>query len=438
MNKVEIVIKVLGMLGIDTWFLTDRLEESTELFFIKKQLDMHRQKKVRHMEVMVYRDFSKEGKEYRGSSSVFIEDGMGQEEMTEVLKNAYYAAAFVENPFYELPAPKEEEAPAADNQNFFCGLVREEEASPTLKACGKVMAEALFYEDVREDVFLNSAEIFVTKSTVEMKSSRGIHASYIRYNVNGEFVVQAPEPQDVETYQSFQYDSLNTRALREKVKNALILTKDRALAECAPKAGKYTVILSGEYVAELMDFYVQRSNGAMIYPRYSNYTQGACVQGEKRKGDGITITLKARTPYSGEGIPMKDRLLMEDGVLKTIHGNCRYSYYLHVEPTGGYPHGSMGMPPGKVSLEEWKKQPCLHIVNFSDFQMNSYSGHFGGEIRLAYYWDGEKEIPVTGGSINGSLLEAQKSLEFSLELQEEKGFSGPLAVALRDIIVAGN
>ncbi|MCM1065926.1 MAG: TldD/PmbA family protein, partial [Eubacterium sp.] len=64
-------------------------------------------------------------------------------------------------------------------------------------------------------------------------------------------------------------------------------------------------------------------------------------------------------------------------------------------------------------------------------------GHFGGEIRLAFLYDGEKVIPVTGGSVNGNILEAQKGLVFSRETQTEGIFEGPMAVSMEHINVAG-
>jgi len=59
-----------------------------------------------------------------------------------------------------------------------------------------------------------------------------------------------------------------------------------------------------------------------------------------------------------------------------------------------------------------KKEPYLYVVSFSDFSMDSLSGYFGGEIRLAYLFDGEKVTPVTGGSVSGNLLELQKDMAF--------------------------
>jgi predicted Zn-dependent protease len=159
----------------------------------------------------------------------------------------------------------------------------------------------------------------------------------------------------------------------------------------------------------------------MIYQKYSNYQVGNHVQGDEVTGEHLTITLKVSEPYSSEGIPMTDRPLIKDGVLKTIHGNSRFSYYLGTEPTGTY--DSFRVTCGTET--------------FSDFQMDTFSGHFAGEIRLAFLSDGNTVIPVTGGSINGNLLEAQKNLIFSKEMQLEKGYEGPYAVKFEKVSVAG-
>lgn len=65
------------------------------------------------------------------------------------------------------------------------------------------------------------------------------------------------------------------------------------------------------------------------------------------------------------------------------------------------------------------------------------SGHFGGEIRLAYLIDGVFVQPVTGGSINGSILDAQKNLVFSTERYTSAEYDGPYAVRLPGVRVAG-
>ena len=159
------------------------------------------------------------------------------------------------------------------------------------------------------------------------------------------------------------------------------------------------------------------------------------VQGEKVQGEKLNITLHASNPYSSEGIPMKDLTLLKEGELKAIHGNARFAYYLGVEPTGIY--SAVKLNNGTKAFEEMKKEPYLYVVSFSDFSMDSLSGYFGGEIRLAYLFDGEKVTPVTGGSVSGNLLELQKDMAFSTERYKDKDYDGPFAVEFHGVAVAG-
>ena len=77
-------------------------------------------------------------------------------------------------------------------------------------------------------------------------------------------------------------------------------------------------------------------------------------------------------------------------------------------------------------------------MTFSDFQMDAMSGHFGGGIRLAYLIEADGTVtPVTGGSVNGSILEAQRSLTFSKDRYVTASYEGPYAVRLKGVSIAG-
>ena len=69
--------------------------------------------------------------------------------------------------------------------------------------------------------------------------------------------------------------------------------------------------------------------------------------------------------------------------------------------------------------------------------MDTFTGHFGGEIRLAYLIENGKVTPVTGGSINGNLIEAQRNMLFSKDRFVSANYEGPYAVKFFDIPVAG-
>lgn len=419
------IVSGLKQNNISVYLINEIKKETLELFFVKKKLDMRRLKDVCKYKVTVYHDFEKDGVLMRGSSQVGIYPGMSMNEIDMSLKNAYYAASFVLNPFYELPSGKKEKhkiMPSTLN-------------SGTLAENAAKMTEALFAEDTETDTFLNSAELFLEKTTCHIINSNDIDVSYEKNSVKGEFVVQCITPQDVETSQSFSYDELDTWSLRSKVKEALEMTRARAMAKSAPFAGQYTVLLSGRYVRTIFEYYLDRSSASMIYPKYSNYQIGSQVQGEKVSGDRLTITLKANEPYSNEGISMTNRPLLKDGVLETIHGNSRFSYYLGIKPTGNY--NCFYVKGGSKTFSELKTGKYLHVVNFSDFQMDPLTGHFGGEIRLAFLSDGNTVIPVTGGSINGNLLECHQDLVLSKDIQIESDFEGPYAIKLEKVNVAG-
>lgn len=422
---IDIILQAMKKNNITTYRINTEEVESVELYFIKKELDMRRKKKVTHYEVTVYRDFEKDGVSYRGFSSLHVFPEMDAQQVEKAVADAYFAASFVCNPYFALRAGKKEDLVQLPGKLSTLSL------DDTVTA----FAKALYSADTRKDSFINSSEFFVTRKKVSILDSAGTDVSYMENKVTGEFVVQCKEPKDVELYQDFSYLDLDTEALTKQATEALETVCARAKAQSAPAKGDYTVILSGKEMQTLLSLYNQRACTSAIYAGYSNYKTGMQLQGDDTIGEKLNITLKAVTPYSYEGIPMKDMELLQNGTLKNIYGNTRFCYYMGVEPTGLYE--AMSVDNGTKSLEEMKKEPYLHVVSFSDFHMDALSGYFGGEIRLAYLYDGEKVTPVTGGSINGNLLELQKDLTFSTERYKDSTYDGPFAVCLHHVPVAG-
>lgn len=422
---IEQIRAVLQQLGIAEYRIVESVQESVESFFVRKKLDLKRRTDLTDYSVVVFCPHEKNGRQMLGASAVNIHPGMETEEITETLQKAYQAAALVCNEYYELNAGEKEDF-VASNSRF---------ADQSLEESIRQIVEALYASDTSEKVFINSAEVFAKRVVRRIVNSRGVDVSYETYLVSGEYVVQCIEPRDVETYHQFSYDDAEPDALRQDVAEAFTMTQARAEADRPPKAGEYTILLSGKNLQEILQYYCGRSSAGVIYQKYSNYQIGDHVQGNAVQGDVLTIYMKAKEPYSDEGIPMKDRTLMENGALKMFHGGLKYSYYIGIEPTGDY--HSISVPVGSRTMEELKASPYLHIVSFSDFQMDILSGHFGGEIRLAFLYDGEKVTPVTGGSVNGSILEVQGNMTFSKERYRNDEYEGPYAVRMENVKVAG-
>ena len=69
----------------------------------------------------------------------------------------------------------------------------------------------------------------------------------------------------------------------------------------------------------------------------------------------------------------------------------------------------------------------------SGLQVDFFNDYIGGEVRLAYYHDGEKLIPVTGISITGSLKQVLSSIRLSCETAADDGYTGPAKAILQDM-----
>lgn len=424
-NMIEQIKCILKELKIDLYTIREVRKEAVELYFVKKALDMRRCNHVTDLYLTVYRDFESNGQKMRGSSNASLYNTMNYDEMKSAIETAYYAASFVCNPFYEIPSGEAKD----------CITVPSKLIEQPLEKDALALADALYSVDTHDTVFINSAEFFASKYKVHIVNSQGIDVSFVKANISGELVAQCTTPTDVETHRQFNYDDLELLEMKKLASETLELTKSRAIASTTPKTGKYNVILSNQQVETMLSYYFDRSNNAYIYPGYSNYKIGTKVQGDSVDGELLNINLRASEPYSVEGIPMSDRPLITDGTLDTIQGNSRFSYYLGIPAIGDYL--SFEVKNGSVSLDEMKTGSYLHIVNFSDFQMDALSGDFGGEIRLAFLSDGTTVTPVTGGSISGNITNYHNQLIFSKERQVRAEFDGPLAMLLKDVSVSG-
>lgn len=420
----DIILNVLQALNIANFQIESTETESAELFFIQKTLDMRRTKRTTGCTVTVYRDLEVDGMKLRGMSTAQIFESMTPAEVKKSLKGAWFAAQFVKNPAFELYAGQKE-APVEMPSTL---------ADRPLEEDALLMAEALFAADTDEDAFINSAEIFAIKSRVGILSSAGVDVAYTRYEVKGEFVTQCKAPQDVEQFFQFDYADLNAEALTAKARQAIAAVRDRASAQKSPQAGTYSVVLSGDQVATIMEYYTERALAPYVYAHYSDWAVGKAVQGEDVQGEKLDLTLLPLAPYSNEGIPMVERPLVKNSKLQLIYGANRFCQYLGIEPTGYYER--IGVNNGTVALDDLRRG-CLCPVSFSDFQMDAFTGHFGGEIRLAYLYTEDGVQILTGGSINGSLPEKQGNLIFSTERYDTLNYTGPFAVKIEGVEVAG-
>lgn len=420
--------------GVDAWKIIDNNISSTELFFVKDEMQINRAKDVVKSSLTVYKNFEIDGVKYTGSSSLNFSPIYSIEEIKEKINNAVLAASFVRNKQYDLPSPVQDAIKPIES-NFSEGNIIENIAK---------LVKDLYEEDNQYNAFINSSEFFIDKKTIRIINSKGIDVSYTAYRGEIELITEADgEKESIELFQIINFGEYNQDYIKNAIKEQLYFTSLRAKAIPLPKIDQVPVILSGKASVGLWRYYLTQASAGQKYEHMHNNNINDDIQGEDVLGDRITLTLKpviansTKNRYFDEdGVFLKDHVIIKDGVLKEFSASKKFADYLQVKPTGII--NNYAVSSGTMSEKELKKQPYLEVLSFSAFQMDSMTGNFGGEFRLAIYFDGEKEIPVTLGTVNGNIKAAQKNMYLSKELIQSDYFVGPKVIKFNKMTIAGN
>jgi len=403
--------------------------ESKEAFFIKDKLDMNRGKNVVKTSLTVYKDFEADGKKYRGSASCKISSQDSEEVLKEKISEALFASSFVKNKWYPLPKPSN------DNN------VEVESIKTDLMECLLKMQKTV-YSLKEEGASINSSEFFSNKVDVEIINSEGVDVSYTKASNEAEVITEAKGDEEVELYGYIEQGAVSEDSLAEILAEQLKNTRERAIAKKATPVDSINVILKDSCLPKFFMFYTQQCSASEVYSKKSRAKIGESLQGEI-KGDAINIMLDPErktspfsSPYDASGLRLKKVPIMEDGVVKTFHGDTRFAHYLGIEPTGNIQNIDVGA--GTLSYDnDMKAKPYFEILMFSDFFMDVTTGNFGGEFRLARYFDGKETHIVTGGSISGNMFKVQGDMYLSKEIIEKGAYRGPKAVLLPNMQIVG-
>ncbi len=432
---LDTIIKILNDKNdLSGWKLLDIQKEVYEVYYIQRELEMNRAKKIHDIELTVYKDFEEDGVKYKGSSITKIHPTMLEDELITSINNAVFAANFAKTPYYPLVQPTKEkfQQPAS---NF------KEETLDTYLA---LIVEAIYKADAYEKGCINSTEIFLSKINKRLINSLGIDYCSMKYEGEVEFITNwKEEKEEIELYRHLEFGDFNSETLTKEVEDMLEKSRGRAIATSTPPLGKHNVILNNESVRQMMEYYYLQTGASYIYEKYSTAEINENLQGKEITGDKLTLMLvpylKGSTYnelFDEDGIILEKVTIIENGIFKNGWGNRRYSYYIDINPTGNL--RNLQILGGKKSILEFKEKPYLEIVSFSNFQLDDFTGDFGGEIRLAWYFDGQKTVPVTGGTICGKIQDIQGDMYLSSEMISLNRYYGPRYLLMKDVIVTGN
>ena len=427
MKPWDRLIDILRTSGADAWEAADVEEKGWEFYFIRHRLDQNRSKRVRSFDVRAYRRFE-DGK-YLGSASAKIPADASEEEMRRIVGELCRNAEYVRNPAYTLNPPA-----AAENADG--------RKTADVRAISADFLRALQAVPETETEDLNSYEIFVSEIRRHFMNSEGIDVTEVYPSSMLEAVVNArKEGHEIELYRLYHSGTCDGRQVIRDLSETLSYGRDRLNTVPTPALGQADVVFSTDAAREIYNWFISRMSAALVVRGVSDWKIGQDVQ-DSVEGDRVTVRAVRELPnssrnaaYDSEGAPVRDMTLIQDGRAEHYFGSRQFSQYLQLEDS--FIAGNFEVTGGSATAEELRQGPCLEIVEFSDFQVDTVTGDLAGEIRLAYWNDGEKRIPVSGGSVSGSMREYAKTMRFSSASRQFNNYRIPEVTRLKNVTVTG-
>ena len=398
-------------------------KESCELFFVKGKLETVRRTNTCDKEVTVYVDHG----EFKGDSQFFVYPSTTEEQLKVLIDEAVAKALLINNKNYCLPA--------TDEGSF---LVESNFADYEAADLATAISTAVFEANTVENASLNSVEVFVNKHTETVLNSNGLNKAQTRYDAMVEAIpTYNGETMSVELYEQYNFGSLDLTALREEIAGKMAEVKARYEAVKPDYALEGAVILNKLELADLF-FNIARNLGyATVYSHSNLWSKGDAIQKDPQ-GDIIGIVMAGQAEgstrssrFDNDGLSLGSIRIVDGGKAANYYGSNRYGQYLGETPTGDL--RCLLADAGSVPAAAFETGKYLEVVSMSGLQVDFFSDYIGGEVRLAYYHDGDKTIPVTGVSISGKLSQVLNNIRFSSETSVQGGYAGPAKAALQDM-----
>ncbi|MBR7178687.1 MAG: hypothetical protein IKD27_04110 [Oscillospiraceae bacterium] len=408
--------------GVSAYKLNITRRESYELFFVKGSLETVRNTDNTDKEVTVYVDHG----DFRGHAQFFVYPSTTEEDLVRLVDEAVEKAKLIDNPRYELVAGETGEFAVPTNFDTY-------DASEL----AAIMANTVFDANTLDVTSLNAVEIFINRITETVVNSRGLHKKQTRWTAMVEAIPTATENgESVELYEQYNFNTLDLDTLRTEIADKLAQAKARHDAKPMEITGNPKVVLNSQELMELFWNFADDLDYATVYSHGNVYNKGDAIQSDP-EGDLIGLTVTASLPgaagsrcFDRDGMTLFQQRIIDGGKAVAYHGTNRFGQYLGEVPTGAFP--CLRLDAGSVEHAEFSEGPYLEIVSMSGIQTDFYADYVGGEIRLAYWHDGEKIIPVTGVSVSGKLSEVLNRIRFSREYTLCGSYFGPKKAIVLD------
>lgn len=424
LNRIKAILN--SKKNISAWIISESKSSSAELFFVKDSLDMNRATDVHEYALKLFVDFTEENVKYRGDASVLISPADSDTELEQKIERAAFSAGFVKNKWYPLPK----------NENKKPISVKKYNNIEDLKNNYSKIQNILFKEYPYKSK-INSCELFAIEQTKRTVTSEGIDISYPFSEFTFEIVSDnnyGKEP--VEIFNDYYLPNIDLERLESIVQKQLAETDGRSQAVDCNKLENIRVLLSGDAVEELLFFYLSQATDKMIYMNISKVKQG-----EQFVNNKLNITLDPALPSSlyakpvdSEGKILEKYSLFENGKAVNLRTSSQFSHYLNLENKGQI--STFVVDGGDKTYDELTSGDYIEILTFSSFLMDSTTGDFGGEFRLAKLVQNGKESYVSGGALSENIFKLQDKMMLSKELEKRTYSVSPKAIAFDNVCIA--
>lgn len=411
---------------LNGWRITEKATRSYELFFVHRALETVRATDTVDTSVTVYVDH--DGK--KGDSTFPVYASMTEEDMEKKIAAAAARAQLVDNEPYELPAGGVLSAALPTNM----GDMEE-------KTLARRIADAVFAADDLEGGSINACEIFLYRDTVRVTNSRGVDKTQVLHRVMIEAIPTfTNERESVELYEDYRFTVFDADRVTQEIAARMREARDRSLAVKPQTPMTVNVLLRPREIESVLGDMAYDADYAAIYSHANLHKVGDDWQ-SGGDGDKLTVTLKAQVEgsersacFDDDGTELRDTVIIRQGVVENTFGASRFGQYLGVEQPSGNLR-CVRLEAGTLTENEIRKAPYLECASMSGIQLDLYNDYIGGEIRLGYYFDGEKTVPVTGISMSGKLSEVLSSLRLSAHTVVDGGYEGPDRLLMKGMTV---
>lgn len=389
--------------------------ESYEMFFVHKNLETVRSTDTVSRKVTVF--VAKDGK--LGDATFSVYASYTDEDIRREIASACKKASLAGNEPYALPALETLEQEAESNFKEY--------HTADLAAA---IANAVFAADCEDGGSINALEVFLYRDTVSVKNSRGIDKTEIRHHAMVEAIpTWNGAEESVELYECHNFTEFDAAAVTAEIATRMREVRDRLSAKAPDGKLSCPVVLGAPELATLFASLAHELNYAGAYNRTAAFKEGDDIQ-KDAVGDRMTVSMCGAVKgsvrsaaFDGDGTSLVDAEVIRAGVAVGSYGSARYASYLGKKPTGNL--GCLRVETGSASDKELTRAPYFRCASMSGLQFDIYNDYIGGEVRLAYYFDGEREIPVTGISISGKLSDALANMRLSDTATVHEGYYGP-------------